>query len=219
MNSVLIDQIRDLDLEDAMIPIALSHPAAKNRFLLDLSTSTLTKLPSSLRSIGGRQPRLLRGLLPSALSEPFKSRPPSTLTDESVDSFIRRRLGPGIAENMISAMVHGIYATDSRKLSVRAAFPSMWDAESKHGSLILGMMRGTKGKEEVKREKAEWAGLGELGKKREKWSLYGLQGGLGSLTKRLEREIRARGVDVRLGEPAMSIDPTPEGLNVSHRQC
>lgn len=210
-----MSQIKDLELEDSIIPVSLTHPAAKNRFLLDPTTSTLTILPSGLSAIAGRQPRLLKGLLPSALAEPFQSRRPPTLHDESVDSFIRRRLGPGIAENMISAMVHGIYATDSRTLSVRAAFPSMWDAESKAGSLILGMIKGTKSKAEKEKENAEWADLGELGKKREGWSLYGLQGGLGALTSRLLREIQRKGVDVRFGETVTSIETTSDGLNVS----
>ncbi len=41
-----------------------------------------------------------------------------------------------------SALVHGIYAADSRVLSVRAAFPSLWDAETRgHGSIVRGFFR------------------------------------------------------------------------------
>lgn len=120
-----------------------------------------------------------------------------------------------MADNLISAMVHGIYAADSRRLSVRAAFPSLWEAEKQHGSIILGMLRGTKTREEKQREKEEWEKLGRLGKEREGWSLYGLKGGLGSLTSKLESAARSNGVDTRLGQPAEAVTPSQDGFDVS----
>jgi oxygen-dependent protoporphyrinogen oxidase len=53
-----------------------------------------------------------------------------------------RRFGEPFARTFGSAMVHGIYAADSRILSVRAAFPTLWDAEEKGGgSIIRGLLR------------------------------------------------------------------------------
>jgi len=62
--------------------------------------------------------------------------------DESLDSFLIRRFGEPFAQTFGSAMVHGIYAADSRILSVRATFPILWDAEEEGGgSIIRGLLR------------------------------------------------------------------------------
>ncbi|OCF34274.1 protoporphyrinogen oxidase [Kwoniella heveanensis BCC8398] len=208
--------LRDLDMLDSIIPVTHHHPSAKNRFLLDTSSNKLTALPSSPLSLLGPQPSLLKGLVPSALSEPFRTRrrldpDPDPARgrghDESVDSFFRRRFGDKIATNLASAMVHGIYATSSSQLSVRAAFPILWDAEVKYGSVLIGMLRGVKSSEEKSLEQKEWDELGELGRKRKEWSLYGLRGGLRSLTNRLlEQLIRDGKVDTRLGQSATAME-------------
>lgn len=104
-------------------------------------------------------------------------------------------------------MIHGIYAADSRELSVRSGMGVLWDAEARWGSIVAGMLLGTKSAEQKEVENAEWAELGDLGKEREKWSLYGIQGGLGSLSDKLEQEVKRSKVDVRLNEGVQHIDP------------
>jgi oxygen-dependent protoporphyrinogen oxidase len=59
--------------------------------------------------------------------------------DESVDSFFSRRFGDAFARTLGSALVHGIYAADSRVLSLRAAFPQLRASEARgNGSVIWG---------------------------------------------------------------------------------
>jgi oxygen-dependent protoporphyrinogen oxidase len=59
--------------------------------------------------------------------------------DESVDSFFSRRFGDAFARTLGSALVHGIYAADSRLLSLRAAFPQLHASEARgRGSVIWG---------------------------------------------------------------------------------
>lgn len=59
--------------------------------------------------------------------------------DESVDAFLSRHFGEDFALTLGSALVHGIYAADSRKLSVRAAFPTLCEAEKRgRGRVIVG---------------------------------------------------------------------------------
>lgn len=203
-------KLEDLGLENDIMPIPFSHPSAQNRFLLDYSTSKLTALPSSLTSFLGRQPPLLKGLLSAGLFEPLKPKAPRKhLTadkDESVDAFFRRRFGDNVADNLASAMVHGIYAASSSQLSLRSAFPSLWEAERKYGSVVIGMLLGTKTAAEKAEEKREWEELGEVGKEREKWSLYGIKGGLGTMTDKLLDRISSRGVEIILGEPVRKIE-------------
>jgi oxygen-dependent protoporphyrinogen oxidase len=80
------------------------------------------------------------------LEEAFKlnNRPPG-LNDESVDSFLRRRFGDDFAQIFGSALIHGIYASDSRQIGIRSAFPTMWDAaERGWGSIIRSSLLPSK---------------------------------------------------------------------------
>jgi oxygen-dependent protoporphyrinogen oxidase len=60
--------------------------------------------------------------------------------DETVQEFSSRRIGREAAERLVDAAVAGISAGDSRKLSVRAAFPMLVEMERDHGSLIRAML-------------------------------------------------------------------------------
>jgi len=61
--------------------------------------------------------------------------------DESLASFVRRRLGREALERMAQPMVGGIYTADPETLSLRATLPRFLEMERKHRSLILAMMR------------------------------------------------------------------------------
>ena len=61
--------------------------------------------------------------------------------DESVDAFLARHFGPDFARTFGSALVHGIYAADSRRLSVRAAFTALCRLEEMgSGSVVRGAL-------------------------------------------------------------------------------
>lgn len=87
----------------------------------------------------------------AVLSEPFRSRAyardnDAQSDDDSLENFLALRLGPELARTLGSALVHGIYAADSRQLSVRAAFPSLWEAARKgKGSIVRGMLARSSG--------------------------------------------------------------------------
>ena len=61
--------------------------------------------------------------------------------DESLASFVRRRLGREALERMAQPMVGGIYTADPETLSLRATLPRFLDMERKHRSVILAMLR------------------------------------------------------------------------------
>jgi oxygen-dependent protoporphyrinogen oxidase len=66
------------------------------------------------------------------------------LSDESLSSFVRRRLGREALERMAQPMVGGIYTADPEVLSLRATLPRFLDMEREHRSLILAMLRKTR---------------------------------------------------------------------------
>jgi protoporphyrinogen/coproporphyrinogen III oxidase len=61
--------------------------------------------------------------------------------DESLASFVRRRLGSEALERMAQPMVGGIYTADPETLSLRATLPRFLDMERDHRSLVLALLR------------------------------------------------------------------------------
>ena len=73
-----------------------------------------------------------------------KSIPPNA--DESVAAFVRRKFSPQLLDRLVGPFVSGIYAGDPERLSVRSAFPQLYEAEKTAGSIIRGMIRLAKSK-------------------------------------------------------------------------
>ena len=75
--------------------------------------------------------------------EIFRDERSSTLADESVGSFFSRRVDPRIANNLVSALMHGIYAGDVWQLSAKSLFPLPWYYEGQEGSIARGLYERT----------------------------------------------------------------------------
>jgi oxygen-dependent protoporphyrinogen oxidase len=109
--------------------------AAADRFILRagrlrrVATSPPAFMASDILPLTGR----LR-----LLGEPFARRRPDH--DETVFDFASRRIGRQAAEVLVDAMVTGVFAGDSRKLSLAATFPKMAAMEAEHGSLTRAML-------------------------------------------------------------------------------
>jgi oxygen-dependent protoporphyrinogen oxidase len=65
--------------------------------------------------------------------------------DESLASFVERRLGREALERMAQPMIAGIYGADPRTLSLRATMPRFLEMERSHGSVIRAMVARRKG--------------------------------------------------------------------------
>ena len=68
-----------------------------------------------------------------------KSIPPDG--DETVAAFVRRKFSPQLLDRLVGPFVSGIYAGDPERLSVRSAFPQLYEAELATGSIVRGMLR------------------------------------------------------------------------------
>lgn len=87
-----------------------------------------------------REP-VFKGAFPAMLREPLIGRRSETLMDESIGSFISRRFGVSLADNLVSAICHGIYAGDIYKLSARSILSVAWEVEKRQGSLVLAFLQ------------------------------------------------------------------------------
>ncbi len=61
--------------------------------------------------------------------------------DESLASFVRRRLGREALERLAQPMVAGIYSADPESLSLQATMPQFHEMERAHRSVILGLRK------------------------------------------------------------------------------
>ncbi|KAG8694235.1 oxygen-dependent protoporphyrinogen oxidase [Ceratobasidium sp. 394] len=215
----MLELIHLLGLESSLSLVPYSHPAARNRFVYFPETG-LTRLPSGVISLLRSQfvdRASLGGLLPAALAEPFRAanKPPGQ-TDESFDAFISRRFGTDFARRFGSSLVHGIYAADSRQLSMRATFGQVWDAEiAGGGSVVMGVLRGFgRAKSSASREEFQ---LGNMLNIMKGVSVFRFRDGIESIIRSLESAIQSDPrIEIRIEENIRSIRPSqqPGGVAV-----
>jgi oxygen-dependent protoporphyrinogen oxidase len=56
--------------------------------------------------------------------------------DESLHSFVTRRLGQQAFDRLVQPLISGIYTADPKKLSMRATLPQFLDMEQKYGGIL-----------------------------------------------------------------------------------
>lgn len=71
--------------------------------------------------------------------------------DESLASFVRRRLGREALERAAQPLVSGIYTADPERLSLRATMPRFLEMEQKYGSVIRAMRQAGKAERKARR--------------------------------------------------------------------
>jgi oxygen-dependent protoporphyrinogen oxidase len=129
------------------------------------------------------------------LGEPFASPHPGH--DETVFEFASRRIGRQAAEVLVDAMVTGVFAGDSRKLSLAATFPKMAAMESEHGSLTRALFSKMR---EARRSGSRSAGPAGPG-----GTLTTFSGGMVQLTDRLAESAGKR---LLLKRPLQTLERT-----------
>ena len=118
--------------------------------------------------------------------------------DESIGSFVTRRLGADIADRIAGPLLGGIFAGDPDSLSVRACVPQFVEAEAKYGSLILAMRA-------LRKVRKEQAPTGEL----EASTFLSLKRGIGDLVTYVAH--RLRDAEVSPGSAAKKLARLPDG--------
>ncbi len=133
-NTFFTEIVQEVGLEQRLLK---ANPAAKKRFII--KNKQPVKLPSSPLAFFNSRLFGVKTKL-GLLKEPFVSK--SALEDEDLASFVIRRLGKEFLDYAINPFVAGVYAGKPELLSVRYGFPKLYQIEQKHGSLILGALKG-----------------------------------------------------------------------------
>jgi oxygen-dependent protoporphyrinogen oxidase len=132
----------ELGLEDEVIP---SDPESQGSYvwwdgrLHPLPGGLLLMVPSRLGPFLGSSLLSWRGKV-RALNDLVLPRA-GARSDESLGSFVRRRLGEEVLERIAEPLVAGIHAADPETMSLQASFPRFLDMEAEHRSLILAARR------------------------------------------------------------------------------
>jgi oxygen-dependent protoporphyrinogen oxidase len=134
--SALLNLCRELHIEDQLLPAPANAPryVLVKGVLRQVPLSPPAFIASSLFSPVTKL-RVLRDIL-------GRSAPPQS--DESVAAFTRRKFSRELLDKLVGPFVSGIYAGDPEKLSLRSAFPQLYEAEKSAGSVIRGLLFSAK---------------------------------------------------------------------------
>jgi len=129
----LVDLIKELKLDGQVLA---ANATNKKRYVL--RDGKLRALPMSIAKMATDDFFSLKARL-RLLREPLiKSKSPR---GESVAAFFERRLGREIVEKAADPFIAGIYAGNPENLSIKAAFPRLYELERDYGSLFVGSLR------------------------------------------------------------------------------
>ncbi|XP_074044243.1 protoporphyrinogen oxidase isoform X1 [Macrotis lagotis] len=187
--------VSELGLDSAVLPVPGNHPAAQNRFLY--VGGTLHPLPTGLRGLFLPAPPFTKPLFWTGLRELMTPR--GAEADETVHSFAERRLGPEVASIAMDSLCRGVFAGDSRVLSVRSCFPSLFQAEQSHRSILLGLLLGAGQSPQLDSPLISQA-------RAERWSQWSLRGGLETLPETLGTYLIHQGVDILKGQAVCGLN-------------
>jgi protoporphyrinogen/coproporphyrinogen III oxidase len=132
---------QELGLGDQLVT-----PQPEYRTTMIVRNGKLHKIPEGLRLLAPSQ--WLPFLRSSAVSWPGKMRMGMEFFvprrhgdgDESLGSFVRRRLGPEALARIAQPLVAGIYTADPETLSMRATLPQFLEYEKRYGSVCRALL-------------------------------------------------------------------------------
>lgn len=111
--------------------------------------------------------------------------------DESIESFVTRRLGREMYERLVEPLLSGISAGDGSKLSMEAMFPQLRAYEREQGGLVKGML-ATKRKQRAMKKAAAVPSGAAAAPRQPAFGFLSLPGGLQELIDGIQREVRRR---------------------------
>jgi oxygen-dependent protoporphyrinogen oxidase len=112
-------------------------------------------------------------------------------SDESLASFVTRRLGHEVLERIAQPLAGGIYTADPERLSLHATLPRFANMEARHGSVIRGLRAAARAHDAKsgKSGKSDRSGASS-GTSGARWSLFAsLRGGISTMVDALAQRL------------------------------
>jgi oxygen-dependent protoporphyrinogen oxidase len=119
--------------------------------------------------------------------------------DETLESFVTRRLGRDVYRHLIEPLMAGIYSGSGAELSLAATFPQLRAAEKEHGGLVKGVL--------AQRKVAKARPIGHQTKQ----GFLSFRTGIHELTDALRNAIESNGGVLHTNRRVMRIDRIDDG--------
>ncbi|HEU4925835.1 MAG TPA: protoporphyrinogen oxidase [Vicinamibacterales bacterium] len=141
--------VHELGLTESLVA-PLPHRTTyvvRRKVLRTLPETSAMGLPTSWQTVVRANAFSWHGKLRMAAEPLLPPRPPAD-GDESISSFVRRRFGAEAVTYVAEPLLAGLHRGDAARLSLRALFPLLAEAERRHGSVARAWRRmpaGTSG--------------------------------------------------------------------------
>ncbi|KAJ1737783.1 oxygen-dependent protoporphyrinogen oxidase [Coemansia sp. Benny D160-2] len=221
----VLELVDDLDLRSQVVAVSKMSAAARNRYIY--FNGELNCMPSGLASLLTGLPPAVR-CLPRGIFHDLitPKNTPEGSTDESVHSFVSRRFGEEVDDNLASAVMHGIYAADTKELSARALLYPFWlaDHTGKTGVIrglrrVAKLSRANSARFSVRDSMERQDNESRRAKAPEFWemideaSMYSFRNGMQTLTEGLVSKLRLRpNVEIIAGQAVTKIQQGTDGM-------
>ena len=152
---------RMLGLADAMVPAREENKrtlVVKGRRLVELPDGIMMFAPTKLVPLATTRlyswPAKFRMALDLVLPPKVRWADGETAQDhdETLESFVVRRMGRESLDRLAEPLVGGVHASDPREMSLAATFPNFLEMEQEFGSVIRGFLAERKKREEFRKK-------------------------------------------------------------------
>lgn len=122
---------------------------------------------------------------------------------QSISEFVKRRLGKEFLDYAINPFVAGVYAGNPDELSVKSAFPKLYELEEKYGGLIIGTLRSVR----ERKKRAE--------KSKQSAKMFSFKNGMHIFPRAITEHLNNK---VRLECEVTSIQKNGNGFTINYQQ-
>ncbi|XMA19393.1 hypothetical protein WAI453_012184 [Rhynchosporium graminicola] len=226
---VTLELVQELGMEDQLLMTSKASEAHQNRFIY--YPDRLVKMPGPGQDTFDMMWRVLtepvfKGLIWGTITEKVQPTRPDSMDDESVGSFLARRMGTeNVGDNIVSAVLHGIYAGDIYQLSAKSLMPQLWHYEAWKGTLVDAMMTKMSENIDLMSQRDEQLKMDlnpvineTVREAMSEASVYSFKEGIGALATNLEKALKANpNVEFKMetGVTAVDYDGEKDGIKIT----
>ena len=138
---------------------------------------------------------------------PRRKWPAGERMDETLQSFVTRRMGRECLDRLAEPLVGGVHASDPESMSLAATFPRLLEMEQNYGGMIAGFVAARKKVAEMRKKYPPKPG------EKPRTFFRSFEGGMGRL---VEAMVQGAGAEnMRIGAGVRKLEHTPEGWRLT----